>query len=66
MKYRIKELIQSDGSSFFKIQFHSIWLGWNDRTSRSDDVNYFNDIESAEAKLNELRGGIITKTKYHY
>ena len=39
MKYRIKESVRKDGSSYFEIEYYIGWFtGWHDRRSRPDDI----------------------------
>lgn len=60
-KYRIKEYIRANGSSFFEIQERFLFF-WFDHDAF---MNYFETKEEAEEEIARMESDIIVKTKIH-
>lgn len=60
-KYRIKEYIRANGSSFFEIQERILFFWFAIDTW----ANYFISREEAEKEISRMESDIIVKTKIH-
>lgn len=61
-KYRIKEYIRANGTSFFNIQERFLFIFW---CSNDNWLNNFQTKKEAERVIEDLEGRKIVDTKIH-